>query len=501
MKNSGISAWLPAALAAAVALIIALLTAGSNVSTWDTAENQTVPYILGIAHPTGFPAFTLVGWVFSHALAFGTVAWRLNIFSGLWVSAAVGGVALLAQILGAGPTEACLAALVFALGKEALFQGSHADVHAMLLACTTYGLLFALRYARDGIRRDLHIAALCTGIGLATHPLALFVIPALAIVMALRHERLRTDAPLAVTALLAPLLLYLYFPLRSMYIAAHGLDPTAAAPLFGTGTIAWDTEHPRTLAGFLAEVTGRQFNAANRLVSSFDPHRLVKDIRTTWAFVPSALPLWIVPLGALGALAQAFRRPGTLAATLVMPLCTCAFTATVFGDPQDIARYLLPAFAIVAALAATASQLSIPLVPPGVRRIVVAALLAIAVAGTTESNPVLHGVRDQNRDGQAMIDTVRDFTPDGAIIVASWADATALAYGAFVEHSLGTRTIVLGWPGNFVAQYPGVDPRAPDDHRRERVRDGEHHAFEPAAYLATHAAGNDAGARVLRSHP
>ena len=24
--------------------------------TWDTAELQTVPYILGIAHPTGFPA-------------------------------------------------------------------------------------------------------------------------------------------------------------------------------------------------------------------------------------------------------------------------------------------------------------------------------------------------------------------------------------------------------------------------------------------------------------
>jgi hypothetical protein len=430
-----------------------LATAASTPGIWDVAENQTVPYILGIAHPTGFPAFTLAGWIFSHVVAIGTVAWRLNLFSGLWVSAAVGGVALLAQVLGAGPTEAALAALAFAFGKQALFQGSHADVHAMLLACTTYGLFFALRYGRYGIRRDLHLAALCTGIGLATHPQALFVIPALAIVMAMRRKGFRSDTPLAAAALVAPLLLYLYFPLRSMYIAAHGLDPTAAAPIFGAGTVAWDTEHPRTLAGFIAEVTGQQFNAANRLVGSFAPQRFVPDLHKTWSFVPSELPRWVVPLGALGALAVAIRDLRLLVAALAMPACTVVFTAAVFTDPGDIARYLLPAFAVVVALAAAAAQLPLPGVPAGIRRFAVTVLLAAAVATAPNGAPAVHGIRDRD-NGQTVIDLVRTSVPDGAIVVAAWPDATALAYGAFVEHALGSRTIVLGWPGNFVTAYP-----------------------------------------------
>jgi len=413
-----------------------------------------VPYILGIAHPTGFPAFTLTGWLFSHAFALGTVAWRLNVFSGLWVSAAVAGVALLAQRLGAGPTEACLAAIAFAFGKQAWFQGTHADVHAMLLACMIFALLFAVRHLqgteRDG--RDILRAGLCAGVGLATHPLALFVLPALAAALVMRRERLRPDLPVTVAALVAPLLLYLYLPLRSAYVAAHGLDPTAAAPLFGTGTVAWDTEHPRTLAGFIAEVTGRQFHATSNFVTAFGPHRYLAALGDMWAYVPSELAPWLVVLAAFGAAAVALRDLRCLVALAATPLCIGAFTSTVFTDPVDVARYLLPAFAVVIVFAAVAPQLPIPPMPRFALRIVVVLLLAAAVATAWQSSPVVRGVPD-DRDGQVAIDAVRTAVPDGSLVVASWSDATALAYGAFVEHALGSRIVVLGWPSDFTDAY------------------------------------------------
>ncbi len=59
-----------------LAIDVPLLPSGASIG--DEAEAQTVPYVLGIMHPTGFPLFTLTGWLWSHALTFGTVAWRMN---------------------------------------------------------------------------------------------------------------------------------------------------------------------------------------------------------------------------------------------------------------------------------------------------------------------------------------------------------------------------------------------------------------------------------------
>jgi hypothetical protein len=56
-------------------------------------------------------------------------------------------------------------------------------------------------------------------------------------------------------------------------------------------------------------------------------------------------------------------------------------------------------------------------------------------------------------DGQRIIDAVANDVPDGAIIVAPWYEASALGYGASVEHALGSRIIVAGWPGEHARSY------------------------------------------------
>ncbi|NIO71864.1 MAG: DUF2723 domain-containing protein, partial [Anaerolineae bacterium] len=43
----------------------------------------------GIAHPTGYPLYTMLGWLWSHVLPLGDVAYRMNLFSALWAAVAV----------------------------------------------------------------------------------------------------------------------------------------------------------------------------------------------------------------------------------------------------------------------------------------------------------------------------------------------------------------------------------------------------------------------------
>src|SRR4030042_7191791 len=64
-------------------------TCAPSVLFGDGGEFQFVPYILGIAHPTGYPPYLLLGWLWSHLLPMGDVAYRMNLFSVLWAALAV----------------------------------------------------------------------------------------------------------------------------------------------------------------------------------------------------------------------------------------------------------------------------------------------------------------------------------------------------------------------------------------------------------------------------
>ena len=45
-----------------------------------------MPHTPSIFHPTGFPTYTLIGWLWSQ-LPLGEVAWRMNLLSGVCVAA------------------------------------------------------------------------------------------------------------------------------------------------------------------------------------------------------------------------------------------------------------------------------------------------------------------------------------------------------------------------------------------------------------------------------
>ncbi len=79
---------LPALLPAAFALLIFGLTLSPTVNFLDSGELTTVAWTAGIAHPPGYPLYTLISSAFIH-LPLGDPAWRMNALSAVFGTLAV----------------------------------------------------------------------------------------------------------------------------------------------------------------------------------------------------------------------------------------------------------------------------------------------------------------------------------------------------------------------------------------------------------------------------
>src|SRR5919204_5406314 len=81
--------WIAGALLTLVWLAVYLATVSPTVNFIDSGELITAVHEPGIAHPPGYPLYTLLGYVVSHLLG-GEVAWRVNVMSAFWGALAVG---------------------------------------------------------------------------------------------------------------------------------------------------------------------------------------------------------------------------------------------------------------------------------------------------------------------------------------------------------------------------------------------------------------------------
>src|SRR5579864_6060332 len=86
-----------AALVGAVAFVAYLFTLAPSVDFIDSGELATDCYTLGICHPTGYPLFTLIGWVFSHLPIASLPILRLNIMAAFFTAAGAGMLVLVAN--------------------------------------------------------------------------------------------------------------------------------------------------------------------------------------------------------------------------------------------------------------------------------------------------------------------------------------------------------------------------------------------------------------------
>ncbi len=82
------SGWWPSAVAGAIAVVVYVRTLLPGMAFGDWGEMQSVPHVLGVAHPTGYPTYVVLSWLF-HLVPVGSIAFRANLLSAVLVSVAL----------------------------------------------------------------------------------------------------------------------------------------------------------------------------------------------------------------------------------------------------------------------------------------------------------------------------------------------------------------------------------------------------------------------------
>ncbi len=428
-----------AALAFAVPAIVYAASASPEPASWDTAELQGVPYILGISHPTGFPFYVLLGYVWSHAFAFGSIAWRLNVLSGVAIAVACLAAYGVALEFGAGRPVALAATLWFAFTRNVWSHASRAEAQDIAVACATLAIYFFVRWMQGG-RDGWFVAAFAlAGLGMAAHPNALWVLPAFVVgaLIARRRPSLRLLGG-AVAVVVGALLLYAYLPLRSAYVVAHGLDPTATLAGAGGG-IFWNYNDPRTPHGLAVELTGSETQTLSYFFASFNPLYL-KDAVSAFVTGLHAEYGLIATILVFAGFVAAWRRDWRTTLVLALAATAALIFSVVYPNESDVGRYrLLASWVAVPLLGALAPR------PRRTLEVLASAALAVFLsigAGMAFDRHRAFFRHAPREGGRWVIDAVRPYVPPGAAIVTGWLDATSLAYGAYADLSLPGRIIV-----------------------------------------------------------
>ncbi len=248
----------------AVAFALYARTMARDVLPGDPGEFQFAAWNFGVAHATGYPTYLILGGLWQHLLAFLGLspALALNLLSAFFGATAV---ALFYRVMAAWlpgeavirRTAAAFSALLLATNPTFWSQSLIAEVYA-LHALFIVLLLWALERLRSDdpqVKRSPIPLFLILGLAFTHHATTLLLLPGLALAVWCNRRTVAHDWRHwlgAAFALIAPLLLYLYAPLRATPTASPWFFPTIGGEqlaLYGEG---WQ--------GFVDFVTGQSIS-------------------------------------------------------------------------------------------------------------------------------------------------------------------------------------------------------------------------------------------------
>ena len=252
---------LAASITAALSVGVYLFTLAPTVLNDDSGELVTVAHVLGISHPTGYPVYFLAAKLFD-LLPFATPPVRVGLFSVACAAAASAGIAWAAAKLTDSAPAGLLAGLVAAFNGPMWSQATQVEVYALNALVVALAILVFVRWSATRRPRELVWLALIAGIGLAHHRTAIFfTAPMLIAVIALGRPRAKLLFKAALAGL-APLLCYLYLPIRA----------AARPPVMWTNLTDWSSFVTYMLGGgyreyVFARPAGEAADVAGKLLA------------------------------------------------------------------------------------------------------------------------------------------------------------------------------------------------------------------------------------------
>jgi len=443
-------------------LVIYLPTLSPSVVLGDGGEMQMLSAVLGVSHPTGYPLFFLLGWLFGHLPLGGDLAFRVTLLCTVSTAAAIALLFLTVRELGGARAPALAAALLACAAPRVWMHASASEVYALSSFFGILGIWLLLRW--EAGKTPLWAVALAFGFGLTHHISLRLFAAAVLLFLFLVDPRLplrpRRWLP-ALACLLLPLALYAYVPLR----AAHfmGMPELDGRVLEVRKVVASGLVSPFYFSGgaigliLALGYSGEFLSGGIRLAV----------IRDYLALAQAQFPLMVVAIALVGA-AVLFKRRWRANVLLLLIYAVVMLAAlqhlSTVGEDGD---HFIPTFLLTAVWFGVGADSIISLLTRRLARwqrwlhpalsIAVCALAIYAVAAQypqaleRRQVDVVPGVLDQP-------------LPAGAVLTGDWIYVTPLRYRQRVEgvrpdlwiihaNQEGTRTIIADGIQAHVSLY------------------------------------------------
>jgi hypothetical protein len=428
----------------------------------DTLEMQLVAFRMGIAHPTGYPLYSLLAGLFA-LIPVGDVAYRVNLFSALSGALVAPVLYFVARRFSCGRRASLAAALLFVFSPVFWSQSVIAEVYSLNALFVAGALLLTLNaglairpIARGAeplgttnpsaiVSPKIILLAAFLGLSLTHHRTMVLLLPPIAVYLWIQAGGLGAIARLPLgrmaVAFAVPLLLYLYIPVRGL----------------ATGSV--DGAYQNTLSGFLTWIAGTPY------ASFLGANPLQQDTRTPSFFAGMFLQQFgmvSVALAGLGAIWLLARSKREFTLLLLAFLAEAAFVLNY--RVSDVEVFYLPAFMLfcisagcgIAAIWDGARRLAGAAAPAGTASVTAAALRwALVLAGFTAAILLPFNLfrtsyfqEDQSDNWTAHeygLEILRQPTEQGATVVGILGEMSLLRY---FQETEGLRTDLVLVPAD-----------------------------------------------------
>lgn len=336
-------------LSFAIPLIIYILTLAPDVYFTDSGELASVATTLGVAHPTGYPLFTLIGHLWANVLPW-TPIYNLNFMAAFFTALSSMFFFLSLIILYSNfkfkkrivthisdATKYILALFItfgYAFALTTWQQATAVEVYSLQLFLINLFLYVILKayFAEKNSDNYLIFSGFILGLGFANHLTSFMLIPMGLIVFYVKTKNYEKQSRrklflIIVGASLLSILLYLYLPIRS-----------AQSPIFNWGEVhrSWDK--------FIYHVTGAQYR-----VWMFSDGAAWKDnFVLFFKLIPSQIT-WIGILFSIYGFIVLYSGGKVLFYALISTAFLCLFYSLNYSI-HDIDSYFVTAYIVLALL-------------------------------------------------------------------------------------------------------------------------------------------------------
>ena len=322
--------------------LIYLLTLSPTVSWIDSGELSVVCYTLGIAHPTGYPLYTLIGRVFS-LIPIGTLIFRFNLLSLLFIS--FSGLILFFLFLNIFELLfsevkrnlryylSLISALIFSFTPTLWSQATSNEVYALNFILTSLLLYLLVMQFKHRVADKLNKAEKLSylffflyGLSFGNHLSIFLLLPGFLFLLFVIYRRSLLQAKRVLLYLfffIVGISIYIYLPIRS-----------SSDPVLNWGA-------PSSISNFLRHITGWQYRV---WMFSESSQALWKNLENYLRLFYAQFPFYLLPWILLGFVIL-LKKNWKLFLSLFLIFIFTIFYGINY-EIQDIDPYFLPSFLV-----------------------------------------------------------------------------------------------------------------------------------------------------------